>query len=109
MNTEYIQKGETLDYKNEGTENITLGQIVVQGSRTFVAADNIPVGAVGTLAAEGVFSMEKAAGEAIGMGDKVYYDAANDCITTTAKDNTEAGYAVESAKGAAGTVKVKIG
>lgn len=109
MNTEYIQKGEMLDYKNEGTENIVLGQIVVQGSRAFVAADNIPVGAVGALAAAGVFSMEKAAGEAIGMGDRVYYDSANDCITKAEKDNTETGYAVEAAPGAAGTVKVKIG
>lgn len=109
MEAKYIQRGETLDYKNEGTQNITLGQVVVEEDKAFIAADNIPIGAIGAVAAAGVFEMNKAAGEAIAMGKTVYYDSANDCVTATGTNNTKIGFAVSPAAAAADTVAVKIG
>lgn len=106
MKATHIQKGNTLDYKNNGTSPINLGDVVIFGTKAAVAVDNIAVGATGSILTGEVFEVAKDTAE-IGAGAKVYYDEVSDVATATVKD-VEIGYAVEAAKAAAKTVKVKF-
>lgn len=106
MKATYWQKGEVLDFTP--TEDVKNGQVVPIGSRVGVAGSDIPAGEQGHLHVVGVFEMDKAANEAITMGAAVYYDAANDCVTTTEDGNTPAGYAAAPATAQASTVLVKL-
>ena len=53
----YIQKGNTIDYV--ATDAIAAGDVVGLTTRIGVAAGDIPAGAVGALAVEGVFEIER--------------------------------------------------
>lgn len=118
MKATYWQKGEVLDFTP--TADVKNGQVVPIGSRVGVAGSDIAANEQGHLHVVGVFEMDKAANEAITMGAAVYYDAADDAITTTASKtvakgestetvaNTPAGYAAAPAAAAATTVLVKL-
>ena len=106
MKATHIQKGNTLDYKNNGASPINLGDVVIFGTKAAVAVDNIAVGATGAILTGEVFEVAKDTAE-IGIGAKVYYDAASDAATATVKD-VEIGYAIEAATAAAKMVKVKF-
>ena len=43
MNAEYIQRGESLDYKNETAKQINAGEVVVFGTRIGIAGTTIPL------------------------------------------------------------------
>lgn len=105
----YWQRGESLDYKNTGTEKIEANSIIVLGSRIGVAGMDIAPGATepGSLHVVGVFSFPKA-GEAIEAGAEVFYSEADGNITATASGNIRAGFAVESAEASADKILVKI-
>lgn len=114
MKATYWQRGETLDYTPEkAVEN---GEVVSLGTRIGVAGGDIKAGELGHLHVVGVFEMPKAASTAITMGATVYYDVANDKITTTAStgsgdtkvDNIPAGYAAAAAGANDATVLVKL-
>ncbi|MCI2105411.1 MAG: DUF2190 family protein [Intestinimonas sp.] len=105
MNAKYWQKGETLDYTP--TTAVENGAVVNLATRIGIAGSDIAADETGQVHVVGVFEMDKAA-VAVTMGAAVYYDAANDNITTTATDNTPAGYAVEAAAEADTTVLVKL-
>lgn len=91
MKATYWQRGETLDYTPAAA--VSNGAVVVLGTRVGVAGSDIAAGAQGQIHVVGVFAMDKVASVAIAMGADLYYDAANDVITTTADGNTPAGYA----------------
>ena len=55
MNAEYIQRGESLDYKNETGKQIEAGEVVVFGTRIGVAGTPFPMGAPGSSDMIGVF------------------------------------------------------
>lgn len=106
MKATYYQRGETLDYT--ATKKLEAGDVVSLGSRIGVAAANIGAGEQGAVHVVGVFAMAKANTEEIKQGAAVYYDAAAEAITTTADENTPAGYAAADAATTATSVLVKL-
>lgn len=106
MSATYLQRGESLDYKNTTSSTIEYGTIIAIGTRVGVAAADIPAGEVGAIDVEGVFEMPKAADE-ISMGDDLYYDSSAKNVTTTSK-TAKAGYAIADAESDAATVYVKL-
>lgn len=106
MKATYWQKGEVLDFTP--TEEVKNGQVVPIGSRVGVAGSDIAAGEQGHLHVVGVFEMDKSTTEEISMGASLFYDAANDCVTTTEEGNTPAGYAAAAATAKDTTVLVKL-
>jgi len=90
----YYQRGETLDYANTGVTAIEAGTIVVIGTRVGVVGCSIAPGEIGTVHVEGCywFDLASAAGEAVAQGTKIYLNSSQKA-TTTATENTLAGYA----------------
>lgn len=105
MTAKYWQKGETLDYT--AATAVGNGDIVDLATRVGVAGNNIPAGSTGAVHVEGVFIMPKGS-DAITLGAAVYWDAAEEQITTTAEGHTPAGYAAAPADTGAATVLVKL-
>lgn len=103
----YIQTGEMLDYTNAGAAKINAGDVVSLTNLVGVAACDIPVGAVGALATEGVFEFDKTTSLSISMGDFVYYSTSTKKITKTATD-VPCGIAIEAGESAATTIRVKL-
>ncbi|MEW4411537.1 DUF2190 family protein [Clostridium sp. AN503] len=112
MKAGYVQKGESLDYKNTGSTVINAGDVVVFGSRIGVAGGPIPKGETGSIHMEGVFKMDKKAGETITAGTEVYYSVDGITATKAAEgvsgELPKAGYAVADAAEAAAAVTVKL-
>lgn len=107
MTAEYIQKGESLDYKNETANQIEAGEVVVFGTRVGIAGTTIPIGSTGSIHMVGVFKMPKKDGEAIEKGATIYYSV--DGMTAIAgQDQPIAGYAAETSAAASKTVTVKL-
>lgn len=104
----YIQKGNIIDYTNSGATKIAAGDVVGISTRIGIAASDIAVGEVGTLAVEGVFEINKTASLAISVGDAVYFNVGTAKITATDTD-VPAGWAIAAAAAADTTVRVKIG
>lgn len=103
----YIQEGDSLDYPNKGAAVIDAGTIVVIGTKVGVAGTTIPVGEVGSVHMNGVFSIPKAAVD-IAMGAVVYWDDTAKAATTTATNNMIIGYAAAAAVSADTIVKAKF-
>ena len=107
----YWQKGQTIDYTNPSTEAaISAGDVVSLGTRVGVAGTDIPAGAVGSVATEGVFIFpHSTSGTEITLGAAVYWDGENGVITATSGENTiPAGWCVEACAASAAAVKVKL-
>ena len=68
MAKNHVQPGKVLDYVNTTGAAIASGSVVVVGALLGVALVDIPVGATGSVAVDGVFSVPKVAGAAIGQG-----------------------------------------
>ena len=108
MKAAFIQPGNTIDYKNAGTEPIKYGSIVKLGAdRIGIAASDIPVGELGALHLCGVFSCKKTEG-AVELGAKLYYSEADDAVTTESGSNVPAGWAVAAAAAGDAEVRVKL-
>ena len=103
----YQQAGNTLDYKNSGSAAIEAGTVVSLTTRVGVAAADIPVGAVGALAMEGVFKFLKASSLEIAAGDAVYYNTSDNVVDKTTS-GVPAGYAVAAASASDTLVAVKL-
>lgn len=71
--TTYVQKGESLDYKNGTGTLIKAGEVAVLGNRAGVAGVDIPPGGTGSIHMSGVFQVQKKQGEAISAGEDIYY------------------------------------
>lgn len=104
---EYWQRGDTLDYKNTGTETVEANTVVIFGNRIGVAGTDILPGEVGSIHVTGVFEMPKTASGAIDMGTDVYFDGNG--ITDTEGDGTvPAGYAAQAAAAGDAIILVKF-
>lgn len=104
----YWQRGESLDYLNEGTEIIEANSIVALGERIGVAGTDINPGETGSLIVYGAFCMPKAAA-AISAGAALYWDPEKEVVTATKGSLTvEAGYAINAATAADEMVYVKL-
>jgi predicted RecA/RadA family phage recombinase len=105
---DFLHDGVMIDYTPVAA--VTAGDVVVIGSIVGVAKSDIAAAALGALAIEGVFLMPKTAGSssAIAVGSKVYWDATNEVVTTTASTHKVAGYTVLAATDDDTTVRVKL-
>lgn len=114
MEAKYWQKGETLDYTPEA--KVKNGEVVDLGTRIGIAGSDIEAGEPGHIHVTGVFELAKKASEEIPLGAGVFYDSAEDEITTAATrteedetvGNTPAGFAVYAAAASDAVVFVKI-
>nr|DAJ08298.1 MAG TPA: protein of unknown function DUF2190 [Caudoviricetes sp.] len=102
----YFQRGESLDYANVTTDKIEAFSVITLVSRIGIAGDDIEPGEIGAVAVSGVFEIPKADETEIPMGTLVYYDGTG--ITSTATDNTPAGYAAANAAASDSSMIVKL-
>ena len=105
MAKNFIQDGKTLNYT--AGANIVSGQFVLIGAIGGVAIADIANGATGVVRVKGVFSVPKASG-AVTQGAKLYWDATNSVLTTTASGNTIVGVAAAAAQSGDATVQVLL-
>lgn len=103
----YWQRGESLDYANEGTEKIEANTVVALTGRIGIAGTDINPGAKGDLHICGVFEFDKTGTNEITMGQSVFYDGKG--ITDAESGNTPAGFAAAAAGASDTKVLVKIG
>jgi len=108
MGATYRQEGCAIDYTP--TTAKTAGDVVVQNGLLGVVKTDIAANALGSLTIEGVFRFTKAtsAGNAMAVGQIVYYDAANDRVSTDGAVGVPAGKVVFAAALADTTVDVSI-
>ena len=106
MAKNYVQEGEVIDFVAAAA--VLAGAVVVMGKRIGISLSDTAQGATGAAAVEGVFKLNKLAGDVVGQGDLLYWDAANTRLTTTAGGNTLAGYAFAAAAGGVAVVNIKI-
>jgi len=107
MATNYLQKGDVIDYVNDSEEDIASGEVVLIGKRIGVALTDIVQDAVGAIQVVGVFQLPKAA-EVISIGTLLYWKASDQHLTKTATGNILAGFACTSASAADTTIAIKI-
>lgn len=106
MKANYLQSGETLDYRNTGEKTIYAGDIIVFKTCIGVAGMDIPPKELGTVHVTGVYEIPKKTAETFSMGTPVYYSA--DGITAAAEGNTPVGYAVCDVPAEAQAARVKL-
>lgn len=106
MTSKFIQPGDVVDHTPGAA--VANGKMVVIGVRVGIALAAIAAGATGPLAVTRVFAYAKKSADTVAQGALLYYDAANDYLTTTSAGNTLAGYAVTAAGAGVTTVNIKI-
>ena len=111
MKAIYVQKGDSIDYTPDS--DVGAGDVVIIGANLLgIAKLDIKSGELGALALVGVFDMPKreGAGTAIAIGVTVYWDAANQVVTTDSNSgaNLQLGRAVAAAADAATMVRVRL-
>lgn len=102
----FVQKGEAIDHTP--TSALAAGAVVVLGTvGVGVAQTAIAANTLGSLIVDGVIEHAKASG-AVTLGQKVYWDATNSVLTTTAGSNVLVGYAVKAQASGDATATVKL-
>ncbi|MFE8600237.1 DUF2190 family protein [Archangium violaceum] len=96
----YRQAGDTLTL-TAPAGGVTSGSVYLIGALLVVATFSADDGAPFTGARSGVYELPKAGGEAWAQGAALYWDNNAKKFTTTATNNTRAGYAVADALSAA--------
>lgn len=110
----YLQRGESLDYKNGTNAIIEAGSIISLVTRIGIAGMDIAPGETGSVHVCGVFDVAKTKAENIPMGTAVYFDGNG--ITTDADDGNAdaanvyvpAGYASADAAAADERIQIKL-
>lgn len=103
----YIQKGKIVDFTNTTDSDILYRDVLVLTSRIGVAECNIPKGGSGSVGLDGVYEMPAETSVAFSVGQKLFWDTDNKCLTATAGE-IEAGIAVEPKDSAASSGLVKL-
>lgn len=104
----YVQRGETLDYKNTTDIAIPCDTVVVVGGRIGVTGGEIKPGELGALHMMGVFKLPKSGEAAIEMGTAVHFDGAGITATAAEGTTTPAGYAAAPSEASDQYVLVKL-
>lgn len=108
MAKNFKQDGDTLLLTPAANVNSGTGYLF--GAALFgVALADVTSGQSGPFRTSGVFDLPKTAALAINVGDRVFWDAANNVVNKTTTAQQCVGVAVETVAGAAATVKVKLG
>lgn len=105
--THYVQRGESIDYKNTGEVDLKANDVVSLETRIGIAGCDIPIGVTGSVNVIGVFDIPAVASEIFTVGKAVYWNG--EAITATAADNTPAGWVVEPKPSTKSLARVKIG
>ena len=105
MKATFWQRGESLDYTNNGTSVIEANTIIDLGTRIGVAGTDINPGEKGSIHVTGVWQIKKTGAEAIEMGAAVYFDGTG---ITNDTSKTPVGYAAEAAGADAEFILVKL-
>lgn len=102
----FVQSGSTLSLAVAAA--VLAGQAVLVGKIFGVAVANVAAGATGEFQTEGVFELPVLATDVAAQGAILYWDAANNRLTTTAAGSTRVGVAVvaKAAGGATATIKL---
>lgn len=103
----YLQRGESLDYRNDTTSVIEANSIIRLAEHIGIAGTDIMPGETGDIHVSGVFEIAKSDDGEIAFGTNVYFDGTG--ITATADENTAAGYAAEQSAAGKSVIAVKIG
>lgn len=108
MATNYKGKGEVLRKTASGT--VDAGDMVAIGDRAGINLCDVVSGDTMQIAVEGVFRYAKTS-VAMSVGDKLYFDAADDNVQKTADSGTNkaCGWAAEDVASGATSVDVKLG
>lgn len=107
MAKNYVSEGDVLDFTTGGAA-VTSGAVVAIGKRVGIVLGDIPANSTGSVAVTGVYTVAKLSTDVVGLGDPLYWDAANSRLTVTAGALVLAGYAAAPAGNGAGTVRIKI-
>ena len=107
MTTRFVQPGKVLDFQNTATPRAS-GDVVVVGARVGLCLGNIAANAVGSVQICGVFTVPKLSTDAAAQGALLYWDAANNRMTTTVGANVLAGFAFAGAAAATTSVQVLL-
>lgn len=105
--TTYVQEGDIIDYT--ATANLSAGDIIVYGELIGqVVSDVLDTEIVG-LRVTGVIDAPKLSTDTPAAGAKVYWDAGNTRLTTTASTHKQAGHSVGAYTSGSTTMKVRLG
>jgi len=102
----YVQRGETIDFINNTSADITAGEVITLTNRIGVAATAIPVGTKGAINVMGVYDLPALTTEALTMGQPVYFKDGK--VQATEADATPAGWIVEPKSQSRALARVKI-
>jgi predicted RecA/RadA family phage recombinase len=105
MEAIFVQDGFSIDYTPDA--DVAAGQVVVLGNVCFVAKVPIASGALGAVAATGVYDVEKTADLEIAAGDALFFNVTTRKITKTTSD-VYFGPAVAASAAAATTVRANL-
>lgn len=106
----YIQKGNRIDYQNEGETPILSGDVVAFGTtRIGVAEALILPGEMGSVALTGVFEMPADNSQEMAVGAQVYWVTAQKKVSTTQEGNVPAGMVVTKKSSSGTTALVRLG
>lgn len=103
----YVQRGESIDFKNTGNADIGYDEVVSLSGRIGIAGTDIPIGTTGSLHVIGVFDLPADKSEALDVGQEVYWTG--ECITSTVDGNVRAGWVVAPKNTTGDIARVKIG
>lgn len=101
----YWQRGESLDYVNDGSTVIEANTIIDLGTRIGVVGTDINPKEKGSIHVVGVYEIEKTGTAEIEMGAAVYFDGTG---ITNETSGTPAGYAAAPAAAGATVILVKL-
>jgi len=109
MIAKYVYRGESIDYIPES--DVAAGSVVVIGSLIGIAKLDIKAGTLGALALVGVYDIVKATGDgtAITKGEKVYWNATAQKVTSVTSGNVYLGEAIAAAAAADTTARIRLG
>ncbi|NML62264.1 DUF2190 family protein [Massilia sp. RP-1-19] len=102
----FIQKGVTLTLLVAAAAQA--GEAVLVGKIFGVALSDVAAGKSGEFVTEGVFELPALAGDVAAQGAVLYWDTANERLTTTDVGNTRVGVAVEAKAGGAAIAVIKL-
>lgn len=108
MATNYVKEGDVLTLTP--ADDVDAGTGYLFGAALFgVALNNVASGTAGEFVTEGVWNLAKTSALAIGVGDRVYWDATNKVVNKTAASQECIGVAVSAAANPSAKVWVKLG
>ena len=100
-----LSVNKTIDYTPSGAD-VLAGDVIVQGELVGVAKVDIADGVKGALALDGIYDVVKLDTDVVAVGDKLYWDVADQELQLSATGNIYFGRAVEAA--IATTTQVKV-